>query len=538
MPHSRRPLGSSAILVLCVSGMLMPPSLHATLAENLTIGNARALSLAHAVTADPPGIDSVHFNPAGLARLEGRQLHTKLVSSEFSIELDFGGYTQSRADFIADRQATGIFPEDYFHDEALYARSETADASVMWPTSGLIDLPFILAPMAGVSWAAPGSDLTFATNLYSPLMVGFHRNDTDPGRFIGERLGISVITYFSPSVAWRVNDRLSIGGTLTFDYVGIGMDLPFRTAHVGIPILYVLQEAACNGADNGIDCRPRDERIQFNDQLGYMSFEVEDNVTLGFNLGVLYEITPELRVGAVYQSPVRMDMKGDFRWENGKTWNQFQEAMQVLLPSYQPGLQPNDIVEGHASIDMTLPEHFAVGVHWQMSGQFAVNADYKFTRWSRWKSIPLEVSQPIDYLSVASLFQPDIATTQSVKFPLGLQDTWNPALGLEYRLDQQFTLRTGIERRPSSIPREARSPLLPIGGGNLYSVGFGYMANADNALDVGLAVFRSKTRMPGNTSHLGNSENPALVIYNPYQGTDITARMEFFLLEMAWQSRY
>src|SRR5690349_22124527 len=29
-----------------------------------------AMSMGNAVTADPPGLDSIHFNPAGLSRLE------------------------------------------------------------------------------------------------------------------------------------------------------------------------------------------------------------------------------------------------------------------------------------------------------------------------------------------------------------------------------------------------------------------------------------------------------------------------------------
>ena len=34
---------------------------HAAFSDNLTIGNAKALALGHAVTADPPGIDSIHL---------------------------------------------------------------------------------------------------------------------------------------------------------------------------------------------------------------------------------------------------------------------------------------------------------------------------------------------------------------------------------------------------------------------------------------------------------------------------------------------
>ena len=53
----------SFIFALCSS-----LSVYGQLGQNLTIANAKALSLANAVTADPPGPDSLHFNPAGLYR--------------------------------------------------------------------------------------------------------------------------------------------------------------------------------------------------------------------------------------------------------------------------------------------------------------------------------------------------------------------------------------------------------------------------------------------------------------------------------------
>ena len=61
-------------LLPILSLLLLAPwqGCYAVLAENLTIGNAKALALGHAVTADPPGIDAIHFNPAGLAKIKGR----------------------------------------------------------------------------------------------------------------------------------------------------------------------------------------------------------------------------------------------------------------------------------------------------------------------------------------------------------------------------------------------------------------------------------------------------------------------------------
>ena len=75
---------------------LITANANAVITDNLTIGNAKALALGHAVTADPPGIDSIHYNPAGLVRLKGRQAELKFVAGQLGVELKFdNAYTPS-----------------------------------------------------------------------------------------------------------------------------------------------------------------------------------------------------------------------------------------------------------------------------------------------------------------------------------------------------------------------------------------------------------------------------------------------------------
>ena len=73
---------------------------HASFTDSITIGNPKALSLGHAVTADPPDIDSIHFNPAGLTQLKGRQFFVKGIAGVFSTEMDIGGYGEYQQGII------------------------------------------------------------------------------------------------------------------------------------------------------------------------------------------------------------------------------------------------------------------------------------------------------------------------------------------------------------------------------------------------------------------------------------------------------
>ena len=102
---------------------LLATNAQAVVSEDLTIGSAKALGLGNAVTADPPGIDSVHFNPAGLARMKGRQFELKIFGGAASVEMGFDDYyTDSWTEkMFKTREGS---PDDFVDDEVLGQTSE------------------------------------------------------------------------------------------------------------------------------------------------------------------------------------------------------------------------------------------------------------------------------------------------------------------------------------------------------------------------------------------------------------------------------
>ena len=61
---------------------------NAQLGQDLSV-DMRSLSLGNAVTADPPGISAVHFNPAALAKLDGLQTDVQGILANFAIKRDY-----------------------------------------------------------------------------------------------------------------------------------------------------------------------------------------------------------------------------------------------------------------------------------------------------------------------------------------------------------------------------------------------------------------------------------------------------------------
>src|SRR5256885_11955511 len=67
-PTQRRlPLAAAAAAAIA---LLAHGAAQASFTENIGTSPV-AMSLGNAVTADPPGTDSIHFNPAGLTHLKG-----------------------------------------------------------------------------------------------------------------------------------------------------------------------------------------------------------------------------------------------------------------------------------------------------------------------------------------------------------------------------------------------------------------------------------------------------------------------------------
>ena len=67
---------------------LVAGSTQAQLATNLFL-DTKAMSLGNAVTADPVGIMDIHFNPAGLTKLDGRQIQFSVQNIYLNVETEF-----------------------------------------------------------------------------------------------------------------------------------------------------------------------------------------------------------------------------------------------------------------------------------------------------------------------------------------------------------------------------------------------------------------------------------------------------------------
>src|SRR5690606_40740582 len=74
------------VIAIVLSGCSTQVFAH--LGQNLSV-DVRSLSMGNAVTADPPGISAIHFNPAGLTKLKGLQTDVQGLVANFDIQREF-----------------------------------------------------------------------------------------------------------------------------------------------------------------------------------------------------------------------------------------------------------------------------------------------------------------------------------------------------------------------------------------------------------------------------------------------------------------
>ena len=77
-----RPLVSAILLTGCTTQAF------AHLGLNLSV-DVRSLTMGNAVTADPPGISAIHFNPAALTKLKGLQTDVQGLIANFDVQREF-----------------------------------------------------------------------------------------------------------------------------------------------------------------------------------------------------------------------------------------------------------------------------------------------------------------------------------------------------------------------------------------------------------------------------------------------------------------
>ena len=269
-------------------------------------------------------------------------------------------------------------------------------------------------------------DLKLGIGVGSYFGLGLNYSNEWAGKYYVQNASITTLAV-NPTVGYKIADWLSVGGGVS----AVQGNLSNRVA------VNTLLE-------------PGDGRLKYDaSDVGY-----------GYNLGVLFTLSPQTRVGVTYVSQVNLDFKDEMRFKN---------LDGTILGA---ALAANGLLDAQLKINMNIPAQLSLGVYQAITDKLALVGTVNWQNWSRFG-------------------EPEIAVADSstVTADLNYQDTYHAGIGVYYRVAEPWLLMAGFsyDTSPTSSSSD-RGPVLPLGAFFTYSAGVQYDWNKDFSVGVAYAL--------------------------------------------------
>jgi len=269
--------------------------------------------------------------------------------------------------------------------------------------------------------------------VYVPFGLVTDYGSDDAARYWGKKSHVEVVT-FQPTVSYAFNDKVSIGFGPTINRIEgeLGSNLNQRFIGQG------------------------DGEVKIKG----------DDVAIGYNVGVMVQATDRTRLGLTYHSMV------DYKLE-GKT-----RVSTALIGPYNGD-------KFDAKLNIKTPESVDFSVTHELDDQWTLYAGSTWTRWSRLKSIDVENTGNFGLIGAGSF--------RTISEQQNWHDTWSHAIGASYKVNKEWTLRSGFSVDQSPTNNTDRSPRIPTGDRWAVSFGAGWTPTDNMTIDVAYSYLKEET---------------------------------------------
>ncbi|MEA1990519.1 MAG: outer membrane protein transport protein [Pseudomonadota bacterium] len=277
-----------------------------------------------------------------------------------------------------------------------------------------------------------GYDVGLGINV--PFGQHISYDDDWAGRYHATETNLKTLN-INPAIARKINDKLSFGFGLNAQYVDVILEQKINQSALG--------DTDANAKVTG------------------------DSWAYGYNLGLMYKPTDKLNVGLAYRSAMTHDVEGKVDYSG------------VNSTINLGGYTLNQVMfDADATASVSLPASATLAFDYQLNDKTQLLAG---TTWTGWKAYDELV---VDFDNGA----PDSESNQNFK------DSMRYAVGVIYKLDDSWKLRSGLAFDESPVPDEtSRSPRTPDSDRTWVSFGVGYKFNSTINLDFGYThIFADK----------------------------------------------
>lgn len=304
------------------------------------LGNAYAGGAAAAQDAS-----TVWSNPAGMARLGRGQVAGALnliqPSLKFSNANSVAAAQQPLGNNGGNAGSLAAVPNLYF----------TMPVAPQWTAGIGLNAPFGLTSDYGEGWI---------------------------GRFQGLKSEVKTINV-NPAVSWQPLANLAVGAGLNYQY----LDATF-TSNANYSAA-LLAAAAANGIAPG---------SPLYNAIAQATPGLQSNVDVsgsdrawGWNLGVLFDITPDHRIGVHYRSALKYTVSGQVTFAN-PALPALAPPLAAVVGQLAAGVNSHALYDSGAASRIKLPEIVNLSYFGRLNERWDLMADLQYTGWARSSSWP------------------------------------------------------------------------------------------------------------------------------------------------------
>jgi long-chain fatty acid transport protein len=382
------------LTMAATSASLLALSATAAHAAGFYIQEQSVKGLGSAFSGSTTSLDdasTVYFNPAGMTKLEGPQ-----INAGVHLLIPHG-----------DLENTG----------STIDLNGPAPGGVAAVTPASEDNPYDPTPVPNLYAAAPfgfgGEEIWLGLGVTAPFGLANDYGDDAFNRYDSIKTELLTVNV-APSIAYAPSDWFSIGG---------GIDVQYADAE--------LTSAFYAGSE------------------GRSSLEGDD-VSVGYNIGVLLRPLYDTEIGIHYRSAISHELDGDI--------------------SVTGAGSPLANFSSTGSADLDLPDIATFGIAHQATDRLRLMGQATWFGWNNFEDIDAELDNP--------------ALTNPAPIVQNYQTTWAFSVGAEYDLTPQWTIRGGYQFDETPTTDEYRTSRTPDGDRNWFSAGATYKWNEQLSFDL------------------------------------------------------
>lgn len=264
---------------------------------------------------------------------------------------------------------------------------------------------------------------TIGIGNFAPFGLATNYESSFQGRYFGDKSKVKVIG-IQPSAAYKITPEFSVGLGLTVSRI----------------------EGLLSA---GVAPLPSNPTLEVNG----------DDISYSYNLGMLWQIAPQSRLGFDYRSKTDYNLAGTTEVKN--------LPVTGFMQTYD------------ASLDISTPATFELSLAHQLNPDVNVYSSISLTQWSVLESLVIKNAGATGSLA-------------TITEELDWKDSWAYSVGADWKMHEGLTLRTGLGIDKTPVSDSHRSVRVPSEDRTVLSFGLSYAINDKMSIDAAYMFLKEK----------------------------------------------